>query len=864
MSDVVIVLGMHRSGTSAVAGVLSKLGGALPKTIMASNGGNPRGYFESRSFMDFHDELLDSAGSRWSDWRQFSPTWYKSLAAQSFRERAKELFKSEFDEAPLSILKDPRICRFTPFWLNILEEMGTAAKVVIPIRSPLEVARSLKRREGMAVTEGLLLWLRHVLDAELQSRNATRSIFAWDQFISDWRQTTDKIARETGIEWPRVSDRSRQEIENFLDAEFVHEHVDDEELRGHPEVHEWALQAYEALLELGRNPFSNSAAHKLDQLRELFEQSSAFFGPLLISYEVELESLEVLTDAVRSERDLLRTQQTELNAQLTEAHARHEHSSAELNVRNKELRAVSDKLAEAEAALAESLRSKNLLSEGLDARTAELATVAGERDETSAKLHAIEKELAAALGALERTEAAHTETAQHRDQLSADLQARTAELAAAVAERQQTAAELRSVSEELGATLNRCLRAEETAIRSKAELDATTSALALANEENSELKAVLAVRVAELSALSEENKQLATELESRNREAREGKETAARLQKNFEKSQRAVVQAQAEHGKLVSDLSARTLQFYGASKEKQQLASVLADRNQKLDEALTALDARQAELDAALRRHSDIAAELENAHSERQKSEILLEQVTDEKREVLTSLSARNGELENLREETMREKERLEGEINRISAELLRVEKASADHLVKLDAAHAGALNEMRRGFETEIRLLRDQLVDAETALARNRSQGSITLRLPNVMRREERVILESGLFDAEWYKSEYKDAAASKLSPVRHFLELGYLRGYRPNPFFDTRWYLDSYEDVRRSGLNPLLHYVLNGYREGRDPGPGFQTNFYLLANPDVRAQGVNPLAHYLRYGRAEGRTPVRSKGKA
>ena len=76
MPDVIVVLGMHRSGTSAVAGTLTKLGGAAPKHLLTADSGNPRGYFESVAFMEFHDELLASAGSCWHDWRLFNPGWY--------------------------------------------------------------------------------------------------------------------------------------------------------------------------------------------------------------------------------------------------------------------------------------------------------------------------------------------------------------------------------------------------------------------------------------------------------------------------------------------------------------------------------------------------------------------------------------------------------------------------------------------------------------------------------------------------------------------------------------------------------------------------------------------------------------------
>src|SRR5271167_3569026 len=103
---------MHRSGTSAVAGTLTKLGARAPKRLMTANSGNALGYFESVAFMQFHDELLASAGSEWSDWRLFNPGWYQSPEAPEFKRRAKELFAEEFDGSALPVLKDPRICRF--------------------------------------------------------------------------------------------------------------------------------------------------------------------------------------------------------------------------------------------------------------------------------------------------------------------------------------------------------------------------------------------------------------------------------------------------------------------------------------------------------------------------------------------------------------------------------------------------------------------------------------------------------------------------------------------------------------------------------------------------------------------------------
>ena len=81
MRNVILVLGMHRSGTNAVTGFLVKLGGAQPKALMPAEGGNERGYFESQALMSFHDELLASAGSSRTDWRQFNRVSAPELAA---------------------------------------------------------------------------------------------------------------------------------------------------------------------------------------------------------------------------------------------------------------------------------------------------------------------------------------------------------------------------------------------------------------------------------------------------------------------------------------------------------------------------------------------------------------------------------------------------------------------------------------------------------------------------------------------------------------------------------------------------------------------------------------------------------------
>ena len=151
----VLILGMHRSGTSAFAGVISALGAAGPKTLMGPTVDNPRGYFESIALAYAHDALLASAGSRWHDWRQFDARWYCSTAAKEHRQRIKDLLLSEYGNRPLIFIKDPRICRFVPFMSEILAELNFSPVAILPIRNPLEVAYSLKRRDNFILPKSI-------------------------------------------------------------------------------------------------------------------------------------------------------------------------------------------------------------------------------------------------------------------------------------------------------------------------------------------------------------------------------------------------------------------------------------------------------------------------------------------------------------------------------------------------------------------------------------------------------------------------------------------------------------------------------------------------------------------------------------
>jgi hypothetical protein len=111
----VVVAGMHRSGTSVVARVVSRLGLSLPKTPVGARPSNEFGHWgESERVRSLHDELLASAESSWDDVSPFPESWLGSPAADDYRARMVETLREEYPASASFVIKDPRICRLVP------------------------------------------------------------------------------------------------------------------------------------------------------------------------------------------------------------------------------------------------------------------------------------------------------------------------------------------------------------------------------------------------------------------------------------------------------------------------------------------------------------------------------------------------------------------------------------------------------------------------------------------------------------------------------------------------------------------------------------------------------------------------------
>lgn len=274
----VVVAGMHRSGTSALTRVLASLGCALPKTLMEPNEYNTEGYWESEAVATLNDAVLESAGSTWDDWEPFNTQWYSSPVAETFRDQAQRVLEDEFGDSRLFVLKDPRACRLLPFWTDALAGFGADARVVVPIRNPLEVADSLRERDTIDPSVGLLLWLRNVLEAEAASREVPRAFVRFEDLLRNWQPLAEVMGRDLGLAWPRRSTSANLEIEGGLEPSARHHVREDSAVLDSPELSRWIESTFEILDRWARGEARASDHGSLDATRAAFDEAGTAFA----------------------------------------------------------------------------------------------------------------------------------------------------------------------------------------------------------------------------------------------------------------------------------------------------------------------------------------------------------------------------------------------------------------------------------------------------------------------------------------------------------------------------------------------------------------------------------------------------------
>jgi hypothetical protein len=215
----VIVLGMHRSGTSATTRTLNLLGlGMCPSDDLLGPGpGNERGHWESHSLVECNHALLRIANGDSYHPPVVGGAWASHPIVQALKPYCAETF-ARAHPTPGWVWKDPRTCLTLDFWLEIVSRPA----IVMVMRHPVHVAQSLVQRDGIPLDYAIALWERYV-------RESLRSIHGLPVFVTwfdDLLDNTDTWLKDMGAFLHAVkighSATSRRAIHEYLDGGLRH------------------------------------------------------------------------------------------------------------------------------------------------------------------------------------------------------------------------------------------------------------------------------------------------------------------------------------------------------------------------------------------------------------------------------------------------------------------------------------------------------------------------------------------------------------------------------------------------------------------------------------------------------------------
>lgn len=734
----VVIAGMHRSGTSALTRVLNIVGCDLPKTVMGENEFNKTGHWESDELVVLNDAILRSAGSNWYDWTSFNQDWYKSPKGEEFMWRAQEKYSHEYGDSALSVMKDPRICRIFPLWQRTFDSLGIEARIVIPIRNPYEVAASLARRDGFEVSYGLLVWLRHVLDAELSTRGKKRVFTNFDSLMHDWAGTIDKIGQGLDIIWPSKTTKSAELISQFLDKNERHHHSDSSKFSADHRTSAWLNDTYHTLLKWERDGEDHLDFEKLNIIKQQLDEAAIAFGPIIDQGHRYREQLA--NSAVANERSVA--------GQISEVQ---EHYLAIIDDLNAKLSASSAK-EKTEAALVAELNR-------------ELANLAADKNNYADEAKAL----------LEQAETRHAIELQRLNEAlssaSIELTANMTALVEAELAKEVLIHEKQLLSEQISS-----VEAERTA-----QFMEVNDALAHASSELATHKTALLEVALEKEALINDKLRLTERISgieaAHTAELTEVKEALSVALSESEAAQAALSKAEVANEVLMSDIRQLTEQKILLTARVSDLESELTLSRGELHFLESSLKQKSAELldtNLDLRRAIDETVDWRAKYTRLAEEFAITEQNLTEKTSSIEQVQARFEELQQFVSTKEEENNSLKIEIDNIKSKISEQEGIKESIVARLREVEGKLITTEadRLSFLISMDKLIEQIAHENRPL--------ISLKRSS-LKRKANLIRNANLVDEAWYLTQYPDVKASKLDPTLHYLLYGKAEGRRP-----------------------------------------------------------------------------------
>ena len=446
-----VVIGMHRSGTSAATRALSTLGADLPKNLMPPTRDNPEGYWEPINLVKLHIQMLGAVGMNWHDVSPVPAFWQSEKFIRPFREKIIEIIRRDYGDSDFFIIKDPRISRFVPVTASAIAELGATPKFIICIRNPLEVAASLNVRDGFHLSKSLTLWLDHTLRAERETRKFSRAFVFYDEIVKDWRSVLHSVAVDLALKIPEFTAKKEEESGELIVSKAYRNHENSlSDLNENDEVSQWVKATYAAIRILAKGESGYESRKKLGRIYTEFCIGQKTFGPLLKQEKASAQRLTAELEKARSgaikyaeeekvlsgELESARLECATLRKQFTALNEERDKAKADAAKRIEEARRLTQELQDAQAESATLRKQFTALKEERDKAKADTAKrieeserLTQELENAQAECATLRKQVTAANEARERAKADTDKRIEESRRLAQESEAAQAQCA---------------------------------------------------------------------------------------------------------------------------------------------------------------------------------------------------------------------------------------------------------------------------------------------------------------------------------------------------------------------------------------------------------------------------------------------------
>ena len=325
-----IVVGMHRTGSSALARGLLPLGIGLGDNLLRpSESENPRGYWEDVDLIRLSDKVLAALGRQWESVTPILARDFPAAKLSGLVDEAAHLISEKMEGSRNWGFKNPRTGPLIPFWRLVFQTLDIDVKYLVTVRNPINVARSLAVRDHFSPGYSYALWTSYYLDTLRNLKGENSAFIAYENLMTQAEHELRRVADILDITWnDDVASSVQDYAQNFISDDFTHHRHSISDLKADSSSFPQTLELYDALNLLCEKT-ETTRASGLNTTIEKISRSWRRQGRLLTIIEQQEFGFEQRVAQYKSE---IQSHHHHLSTQESEIQSQHHHLSVQESI----------------------------------------------------------------------------------------------------------------------------------------------------------------------------------------------------------------------------------------------------------------------------------------------------------------------------------------------------------------------------------------------------------------------------------------------------------------------------------------------------------------------------------------------------